>query len=58
MRDRHLRTLFADDPARSDPTLSIAKRYREFADPFERANTRLRSVSDRTHLRHHSSKEA
>jgi 5-dehydro-2-deoxygluconokinase len=37
----------------------FAKRYREFVDLFERANTRLPSeLSDRTRSRHRSSKEA
>ena len=38
---------------------SIARRYREFVDLFERANTRLPSeLSDRTRSGHYSSKEA
>jgi hypothetical protein len=38
---------------------AIAKRYREFVDLFERANTRLPSeLSDRTRSGHYSSKEA
>jgi myo-inositol catabolism protein IolC len=46
--------------ATRDQTVAlIAKRYREFVDLFERANTRLPSeVSDRTRSRHRSSKEA
>jgi hypothetical protein len=38
---------------------AIAKRYREFVDLFERANTHLPSeLSDRTRSVHRSSKEA
>jgi myo-inositol catabolism protein IolC len=44
---------------REQTVAAIAKRYREFVDLFERANTRLPSeLSDRTGSGHHSSKEA
>jgi len=44
---------------REQTVAAIAKRYREFVDLFERANTRLPSeLSDCTGSGHHSSKEA
>jgi 5-dehydro-2-deoxygluconokinase len=44
---------------REQTVAAIAKRYREFVDLFERANTRLPSeLSGRTGSGHHSSKEA
>ena len=47
------------EATREQTVAAIAKRYREFVDLFERANTRLPSeLSDCTGSGHHSSKEA
>ena len=44
---------------REQTVAAIAKRYREFVDLFERANTGLPSEpSDRAHHGHYSAKEA